>query len=74
MIRLDAPIHKRSPRGRVKYCHMTADSERELHEFASRAGIPRHWFERSRRGVPHYDLNPENRRKALTLLRRDEND
>lgn len=74
MIKLDAPIHKRKPSGRVKYCHMTADTLEELHEFAARAGIPRHWFHRSRKGVPHYDLNPENRRKALDLLRRDEND
>ena len=74
MIHLDAPIHKRSPKGRVKYCHLTATTEEELHAFARAAGIPKHWFERSRRGVPHYDLNPENRRKALVALRRDEDD
>lgn len=72
MIRLDAPIHKRSPNGRVKYCHMTADTLEELHAFAKEADIPRHWFHRSRKGIPHYDLNPKNRRKALNALRREE--
>jgi hypothetical protein len=37
----------------------------ELHEFAKQAGIPRHWFHNAK--FPHYDLNPINREKALTL-------
>lgn len=65
MVKVDSPIHRRSPRGRVRYCHMTADSLDELHAFAESIGVKRCWFERSRRGVPHYDLNPEARRRAV---------
>ena len=62
---VDSAIHKTSGKGRVKYCHLTADSVEELHAFAREAGIKRFWFHRSRKGVPHYDLNPENRKRAL---------
>jgi hypothetical protein len=58
MIYIDSPRFKRK-NGRVKYAHMTADSIEELHEFAIRCCIPRHWFEYSRSGIPHYDLNPK---------------
>jgi hypothetical protein len=62
---VDAAIHKTSGKGRVKHCHLLADTPEELHAFAEKAGIKRFWFHRSRKGVPHYDLNPENRLKAI---------
>lgn len=36
------------------YCHLTADTLDELHEFAKRIGLKQEWFQNHR--VPHYDL------------------
>ncbi len=36
--------------------HMVATTEQELHSFASRMGIGRHWYEGVEKGHPHYDL------------------
>jgi hypothetical protein len=47
-------------RGR-RWCHLTADTIAELHDFAARLGLLRQWFQ-SRPDRPwqdHYDL-PEN--------------
>lgn len=62
---VDAARHRTGPKGRKKYCHMTADSEEELHAFAAFIGVKRCWFERSRKGVPHYDLDERKRVLAL---------
>ena len=53
-------------RGRFKAgsCHMTADTLAELHEFARRIGIKRHWFHRTKL-APHYDLIEVERAAAL---------
>jgi hypothetical protein len=51
--------------GRVRYCHMTADTIEELHGFARKIGVNKCWFETSRSGIPHYDLNATNRGEAL---------
>jgi hypothetical protein len=64
MVYVDSAIWKR-PNGRKRYCHMTADSVEELHAFAAKIGVKRCWYERSRRGVPHYDLSEEKRLLAL---------
>ncbi len=50
---------------------MTADTVEELHVFAEKIGVKRCWFERSRRGVMHYDLNPTNRSKAISALHKE---
>lgn len=39
---------------------MVADSLEELHEFATKAGIKRCWFDKN-----HYDLNPKNHELAI---------
>ncbi len=61
---VDAAIWRRK-NGRKKYCHMTADTEWELHAFANFIGVKGCWYEKSRRGVPHFDLNEEARARAL---------
>lgn len=46
-------------------CDMFADSVEELHAFAARIGMRREWFQVSRSGLPHYDLNESRRTKAV---------
>ena len=46
--------------------HLIADSLEELHEFARKIGLKRHFFEGVRKGHPHYDLTNNNIRvKAI---------
>jgi len=42
-----------------------ADSEEELHDFASLLGLRRSWFQPV--STPHYDLTATKREKALVL-------
>ena len=53
---------------RGKYwCHLTADSLAELHEFAAKVGCQRAWFqEPPKTPYPHYDLTEGKRALALT--------
>lgn len=44
-------------------CHLTSDTEEELHALASRIGLLRIWFQP--RSSPHYDLTPTLRERAL---------
>jgi hypothetical protein len=63
---VDAPIWEW--RGRM-WCHLTADSEEELHRSAAQLGLPRYKFQ-SRAGRPwvdHYDI-PESMRPAAVRL------
>lgn len=55
-------------RGR-KWCHLTADSTEELHEFAARLGIPKRGFHHNpaRPWKDHYDLPEGAREDALRL-------
>ena len=55
-------------RGRM-WCHLTADSEEELHGFAAALGLPRSKFQ-SRSGRPwvdHYDVPESLRSEAVRL-------
>lgn len=45
--------------------HLMAASVEELHAFAEKVGIKRCWFEGVRKGHPHYDLNAQNKNKAI---------
>ena len=46
--------------------HMVADTLEELHNFAIKIGLKRHYFEGVRKGHPHYDLtNKSIREKAI---------
>lgn len=45
-------------------CHLTADDEAELHEFAEGIGMRRSWFQ-EHPIASHYDLTPGRREVAL---------
>lgn len=45
-------------------CHMSADTEAELHEMAARIGLRRAWFQ-AHSSMPHYDLTEIRRAQAL---------
>lgn len=48
-----------------KYCHCFADSVAELHALADRIGCKRSWFQNKPHKIPHYDLSPSMRAKAI---------
>jgi len=60
---VDPAVFKK-PGGRKSYCHLAADTEEELHAFAARIGVKRHFFHASAKHV-HYDLSEENRVLAI---------
>lgn len=66
-IYVDSAIHRTGPRGRKRYCHMTADTVEELHAFARFLGVKRCWFETSRSGTKHYDIDEATREIALSM-------
>ena len=50
-----------------RWCHLTADTTGELHDFAAMLGLLRQWFQ-SKPGRPwqdHYDLPEEVRAQAV---------
>ena len=51
------------PYGRMKMCHMIADTEEELHAMADTVGLRRQWFQPGSK--PHYDLCKSKRNKAI---------
>jgi len=52
------------PHKREKWCHMATDGDRdELHAFAQKIGLKRHWFQGGR--LPHYDITTKMRAVAI---------
>jgi hypothetical protein len=47
--------------------HMVADTVEELHAMAQRLGLKRSWFQKSRNGMPHYDICQTKREQAIAL-------
>lgn len=47
------------------WCHMTADTKDELHEFAGSIGLKRSWFQDKPRGLWHYDVTKAVRSRAV---------
>lgn len=49
-------------------CHLTADTEAELHDFAVRLGLKRAWFQPAPpSSIAHYDLTAGMRARAVKL-------
>ena len=47
-------------------CHLTADTEEELHNFAISIGMKRSWFQDGEsHSLPHYDLTKGRRAAAV---------
>ncbi len=74
----DAHIPATVPNGRARHtstwCHLFADTQDELHEFAARLGLRRSYFQPGRArgdGSPspywHYDVTASKRQQALRL-------
>ncbi|MDQ3720860.1 MAG: DUF4031 domain-containing protein [Actinomycetota bacterium] len=63
---VDAPIWEGG--GRL-WCHLTADTEEELHAFATTLGLKRARFQSKpgRSWVDHYDIAEPKRRQAVAL-------
>lgn len=52
--------------GRMIMCHMWADTEEELHAFASRLGLQRSWFQQPPKASwKHYDISLSVKKRAL---------
>lgn len=51
--------------GRMKMCHMIADTPEELHHMAARIGMRRGWFQP--KSFPHYDVAKGRRAEAVRL-------
>jgi Protein of unknown function (DUF4031) len=66
VIYVDAPIYARAgvKNPRTLYAHMIADALPELHEFAEKLGIRKHFFHRSK-AAHHYDINGTQWEKAI---------
>jgi len=61
---VDEPIWCRHGR---RWCHLTADTTVELHDFAARLGLLRQWFQTkpARPWHDHYDLPEDARGQAI---------
>jgi hypothetical protein len=53
-----------NPLGRMKMCHMMADTLEELHAMADKLGMKREWFQNDS-DHPHYDLSQSKRQLAI---------
>lgn len=53
----------------VRWCHLTADTPEELHEFAGMLGLARSRFQHKpgRPWVDHYDITEAKRSEAVAL-------
>lgn len=54
--------------GRMKMCHLVADTPAELHAMADRIGLAREWFQDPKTmkvSTPHYDVSKSKRQLAI---------
>lgn len=56
----------RIPYGRMKMCHMVADSLDELNDMADAIGVSRRWLQMPpKASFPHYDVCASKRKHAI---------
>jgi len=53
--------------GRMKMCHMLADTEQELHDMADKIGVARRWHQYAGTPKSHYDICLSKRAIAVSL-------
>lgn len=53
--------------GRMKMCHMVADTDEELHSMAARIGVARRWHQKPGTVHSHYDIAMSKRALAVQL-------
>ena len=51
--------------GRMRMCHMIADTDEELHAMADRIGVARRWFQHPGTPRRHYDIALSKRALAI---------
>lgn len=52
--------------GRMKMCHMIADTVEELHAMADKIGVERRWYQGPPKTInPHYDISMSKRALAV---------
>lgn len=56
-----------APYGRMKMCHMLADSEQELREMAQKIGVALKWHQYAGTPKSHFDICMSKRAKAVSL-------
>lgn len=61
---VDAPTWTKPVKNpRKSYAHMVADTHQELHEFAAKIGVKKHFIHRA--GCTHYDITSEQHAVAV---------
>lgn len=51
--------------GRMVMCHMSADTDEELHAMADRIGVARRWHQKAGTAYSHYDIALSKRALAV---------
>lgn len=61
----DPQARRVSARNSGQWCHLSADTEDELHAFAAKIGLKRAWSQKCGTPRVHYDLTPGKRALAV---------
>ena len=61
----DMRLPVRAGTAEVHWSQLVADTDAELHAFAARIGISRHWVREPDSAITHYDVTETMRRRAL---------
>lgn len=63
----DMQMQARVGRLNAKWSHLMADTDDELHAFATKLGLKRAWHQKPGTPISHYDVTEPKRQLALTL-------
>lgn len=61
----DMHLHPMGQLGRMKMCHMIADTTEELLAMAERIGVDRRWIQKAGTAQEHFDVSLSKRRIAV---------